>query len=345
MQRDRDGATLIRLNHLFCKSTDRRLYRLFFKPYTEKLFGIAGDKIAVEWARRKVRLAGPLDSLRKGTKTKFPYFYYPLRGGYGSIPGALYQAVQDHVRLGSRVVSLDTDADRITSITYEQAGRTSTIPVDYVVSTLPLTLTARMLGQSVALAFRKVDAVYLWIKRPFVSDYHWLYFIDSDVAINRLVEFKNMSSIDAPSDTSVVCAEVTQDHPDVIGQVVADLTRIGYIQRDEILDTQVVREEFAYPVYDQAYMQTLQQARETLGRFQNLRIVGRAAEFEHREVDDNFAAASEMVKGLMDEIKPAPIEVRAAAPTFPSLSRVSAVVLAWNNYEDTRECLESIRKS
>ena len=62
----------------------KALYRQFFQPYTEKLFGLQGNDVSVEWARKKVRLANPLDGLREESKIKFDYFYYPIQGGYGA---------------------------------------------------------------------------------------------------------------------------------------------------------------------------------------------------------------------------------------------------------------------
>lgn len=331
------------------KRYGRGLYDYFFKPYTEKLFGIPGDEISVLWARQKVRLANPLDSLRENTKTKFQYFYYPIQGGYGAIANRLFEEIQDHVYLNTTVKNLVLDHDLIKSVQYEKDGETFDEPVDAVISTLPLTITGKMLGYALPLKFQKVDSVYLLINRPFLSDNHWIYFMDEEVAINRMVEFKNMSPVDTPDRTSVVCAEVTQEHADVIQKVIDDLIRVGLVQRSEIIDSKVIREEFSYPVYNSSYANLLQEAEELISQYKNIFTVGRAAEFKHREVDDNFAAASEAItkiatqfaftekKEVQMEIKPAPEE--------KALPMVTAVVLAWNNYEDTHECLETILAS
>ncbi len=212
----------------------RSLYRLFFKPYTEKLFGIAGNQISVLWARQKVRLANPLDTFRENTKNKFQYFYYPLRGGYGAISNSLFDKVKEKVQLEARVISFERQGGRISSVTYEQGGQRHELPVENIISTLPLSLTGQLLGHSFPLQYQKVDAVYLLINRPLASDYHWLYFIDEDVCINRMVEFKNMSSVDTPPGTTVLCAEVTQNHDNVLDKVTSDLIKIGLITREDI---------------------------------------------------------------------------------------------------------------
>jgi GT2 family glycosyltransferase/protoporphyrinogen oxidase len=320
------------------------LYNYFFGPYTEKLFGIPGDEISVLWARQKVRLANPLDNLRENTKTKFQYFYYPIRGGYGAIANRLFEEIREHVVLNARVTGFDIQDDIITNVHYVKDGCQLESPSDAVISTLPLSITTKMLGHTFNFQFQKVDAVYLLINKPFLTDYHWIYFMDSDVSINRLVEFKNMSPVDTPGDKTVVCAEVTQPHIDPINRVIDDLHRVGLIQYHDVLDSKVVHEKFAYPVYTHDYDIILNEVQQVLNQYQNLYNVGRAAEFRHREVDDNFASAIQTVdqitKGMPEVARE--LEMREKAPGKAEKPVVYAVVLAYNNYQDTHECLESL---
>ncbi|MCC6956971.1 MAG: glycosyltransferase [Anaerolineales bacterium] len=324
------------------KRYGKSLYRIFFQPYTEKLFGITGDEISVLWARQKVRLASPMDHFKENSKTKFQYFYYPIRGGYGTISQKLYHDIEEHVKLEALVTELEIDQNKISAIRYVQDGVEYHEPVDFVISSLPLSLTCRMLGHNLQLGFQKVDAVYLLINRPLVSDNHWFYFTDSDVCVNRLVEFKNMSSVDTPEDRSVICAEVTQHHQDVAQKVVEDLTRIGLVKKDEVLDTLVVRENFAYPVYNQEYDVVLKEAQDIIRRYENLYLVGRNAEFRHREVDDNFAAAIEVTNSIVKASQREPIDVKAMIEPSPTNPLVYVVILTFNHYEVTQECLASV---
>ena len=332
------------------KRYGKGLYDYFFKPYTEKLFGIPGKEISVLWARQKVRLANPLDSLRENTKTKFQYFYYPIQGGYGAIAEHLYSEIRENVRLNTSVSGLETQGQQITAVQYESDGQAYSEPVEAVISTLPLTITSRMLGHTLPLQYKKVDSVYLHINRPLLSDHHWIYFVDDSIAINRMVEFKNMSAFGTPENTTVVCAEVTQEHEDVINKVISDLERTGMLDRNEILHTNATREEYAYPVYNLNYENVLNDTQEKLGKLENLYTVGRAAEFKHREVDDNFAAASQMVSEISTRL--APVErkeihmvEKSGAKESQLVPRVTAVILAWNNYADTHECLETLLAS
>jgi GT2 family glycosyltransferase/protoporphyrinogen oxidase len=325
----------------------KSLYGYFFKPYTEKLFGIPGDEISVLWAQQKVRLANPLDNLRENTKTKFQYFYYPIRGGYGAIVNRLNDEIHSHVQLDTTVTGFEKSNNLLSRVIYQQNGIEQSIDVDAVVSTLPMSLSARLLGNTLKLQFQKVEAVYLWVNKPLLSDLHWIYFIDDSISINRMVEFKNMSRVDTDPDTTVVCAEVTQQHENVIGKVILDLERAGLLKQSEVLDSMVVRENFAYPVYNRDYEKVLSSAQAFFGQFENLYLVGRSAEFRHREADDNFEAAIETVEKITQLIPGKMIgEKPVLKEELESLTPpVYVVLLTFNHFEDTSECLKSLLTS
>ncbi len=322
----------------------RAMNDFVFRPYTERLFGIDGEQIDIAWAKEKVRLSGPLDILRESSKKKFSYFYYPVRGGYGAIADALYRSVQPQIRLNCAVKSLEVRSGRITAIQSERDGRAERDEFDNVISTLPLTVLGRMLGQEFQLGFRAVNAVYLYVNRSLVSDNHWVYFMDERCNINRMVEFKNMSPVDCPQDYSVLCAEVTAESPDLVERVIDDLETSRLLCRDAILDTTVKREQFGYPVYTQEYQQTVERARDYLNQFNNLYLVGRSAEFEHKEIDDNFTTAVRVVGELARQSQPIPVDVTRSEPMSVSSEQplVYAVILTYNHVEDTLECLQSL---
>ncbi len=131
--------------------------------------------------------------------------------------------------------------------------------------------------------------------------------------------------------------------------MIADLERIGLVRREEVLDSMVVQEKYAYPVYDDIFDSTMQTAQQTLSQYSNLHLVGRAAEFRHREVDDNLVSAIETVRTIVERM-PARAEMPAISlgeerVPMPEAARqpiVHAVILTFDHYEDTHECLESV---
>ncbi len=317
-----------------------------FSPYTVKMFGIPPEQISVEWARKKVRIAGPLDVFKPGSKKKFNYFYYPAEGGYGVIPDRLYTEVKDHVRLSAQVSSFAFEDGNIKSVSYRQNGAQQTATGDIFISTVPLTDLCRMLGHDSSLTYRPVSAVYLLMNKPQTSPYHWIYFMDGDVTVNRLCEFKNLNHSLGPDNTNVICAEVT-DHnpPDVVEKVIKDLIGSGLITRDDILDTNVVRRDHSYPVYRCDYEQDVDAAEKFLARFNNLRSVGRAAQFEHMEVDDCFSAATQLVREIIAETKTSPEVLHTKRSDLSVEPKLAVVVASLESADDTLACVQSVAAS
>jgi GT2 family glycosyltransferase/protoporphyrinogen oxidase len=314
------------------------MFDTFFRPYTEKLFGIKSADISPVWAENKVRLINPFRGKRQNTRNTFSYFHYPIEGGYGAIIDTLYQQVESHVLLNCPVTGIVTDEKRICGIEYQQDGKKEFYPCDTVISTLPLSITARFLGTSLDVSYRKVASVYLWIDKPQVMDYHWVYFTPDDIAMNRMVEFKNLNPGNYPSDTSVLCAEVTQQHEDVEEKVIQDLVRTGLIERTDILDTKVISEMFGYPVYRVGTEAKVARVKAVVDAYHGIYLVGRAAEFIHREVDDIFARA----KTVADLVSQQKITTPVKALSEMEKRKICITVLNFNNFEDTAECLKSL---
>lgn len=317
----------------------KTMLEAFFKPSTEKLFRIPADEISVLWAERKARLVNPFKKMDGKSRKYFAYFYYPLEGGYGSICDAYYKHIQSDVFLEAKVTGINTDNKRVTAIQYEHQGVLKSYDCDQVISTLPLTLTGKLLGIDIPLSYQKVDAVYLLIDRPEAGPYHWVYFIDNDISINRMVEFKHMSRFNTPTDISVLCAEVTSEEPDPISRVISDLVRSGYVQAEDVLDSMVVREDYAYPVYKVGYEKIVDDAFAKIKQTYGIHILGRGAEFIHREVDDIIGASKQLVAEILMADRGQEVKMVTEDETPET---VAIVVLTYNNVADTLECLGSL---
>lgn len=139
-------------------------------------------------------------------------------------------------------------------------------------------------------------------------DYHWVYFIPDDISINRLVEFKNLNQRKVPSNTTVICAEVTQISSNVITKVTKDLVNVGLIKESQILDSKVVSEAFGYPVYEIGIEDKVQKAKENMQKYESLLLLGRSAEFIHREVDDIFRQAKHVAESITKQVTTKPTE-------------------------------------
>lgn len=325
------------------------LDEFFFAPYTEKLFGIEAANVSVEWARRKVRIGGLLSFLRESSKKHFSYFYYPVQGGYGAIVDRLYQDVKEQVLLEAEVCRLEHSDNRIQRVVYRQNGREVNEQFSHVISTVPLPVLGDLLGEDLFLPYRGASAVYLLVDRPLLTQYHWIYFIDRSVVVNRMAEFKNLSPVEQPTDRTVLCAEVTNCDRDVAERVIADVVATGLLTPADVLDVMVERYDFAYPVYDRRWEAAKSRVQSRAGRFANLHGLGRSAVFEHWELDDAYAGAVRLAGQLtreMQAVRPMVGVLAEEGATMAPSDRplVYAVVLTYNNVSDTIECLRSIQQ-
>jgi protoporphyrinogen oxidase len=189
----------------------RGLYDFFFEPYTKKMFGASPAEISVVWGREKLRSSGLLDAIKRQSKTFFHTFWYPTTGGYGTICDEMVKRTNGDILLSAPVTGLRYNGDRVDAVRYQQDGEERVFECDRVFSTIPATVLARMFGASLDLRFKAIQLVYLHIAKPFAMPYHWVYWGDGDVVINRMAEFKHFHPDLPHSDRTVLCAEVTVD--------------------------------------------------------------------------------------------------------------------------------------
>lgn len=135
-----------------------RLYRTFFKQYTEKVWGVPCREISAEWGAQRIKglsvtkafahaLTSPFrnafDTSQKETETSLiERFLYPKRG-----PGQMWEEVArlvalrgGDIHLNHRVVGIDRTGFEITAIKVRDEGNASvrTIPCDQFISTIPV---------------------------------------------------------------------------------------------------------------------------------------------------------------------------------------------------------------
>ena len=201
-----------------------RLYRTFFKDYTEKVWGVPCEEISAEWGAQRIKglsvakaithaLASPFrnssDAAQKGTETSLiERFLYPKFG-----PGQMWEEVARRVatlggavHLRQRVVALEHVAGKIVSVDVldETTGAVRRMACDYFLSTVPVKDLVAMLkpedsriSQVAAnLPYRSFMTAGLLLRsmrgRPTPTD-NWVYIQEPDVRIGRLQIFNNWS--------------------------------------------------------------------------------------------------------------------------------------------------------
>jgi protoporphyrinogen oxidase len=295
------------------RNLGRTLYDLCFGIYSERVWGLPTSQISSKQAQRVAKLNLKNVILRTlGIKadptTYFTKYMYPRKGIsvlFENMAAAVRSA-GNCVCLESPVVRLEREDDRIARVVYTRNGREETITCRGVLSTLPLPQLVDMmrpaLPPSVAahaarLRYRSLKLIYIALKRPQLTDYHWVYLLDSQFRVNRISEQKNVSAGMVPADRTILCIELSCwcDEPvwhasadEVYRIALADMMKMGYGVTEGEVDAYYVADiATAYPVYELNFEDHLIPVLEGVHAVPNLLTLGRHGLFLNNSMDDN----------------------------------------------------------
>ncbi len=306
-----------------------RLFQIFFKTYTEKVWGMSCDEIAADWAAQRIKgldlataiLDGLKRSLRIGrkpnssgdaVKTLIESFQYPRRG-----PGMMWQAAARRIAaqggrilMGRELVALEFDAG--TDCWRIEVGRADGACESYtarhVVSSAPLRdLVARIkptpisLLHARALRYRDFLTVALMVRKDELFPDNWIYIHDPSVKVGRVQNFRSWSPEMVPAGMSCLGLEYfcfegdglwNAPDGDLIELAKTEVAKIGLVRADEVVDACVVRQAKAYPVYDESYRHNIATIRLDLeGSYPTLHLVGRNGMHRYNNQDHAMMTA------------------------------------------------------
>jgi protoporphyrinogen oxidase len=314
----------------------QRLFRIFFKTYTEKVWGMSCKDISADWAAQRIKglsLASaiinalvpkrkPKDK-SKVIKTLIDTFRYPRKG-----PGMMWQACAEKVQaaggtilMGEKVVGCAYDAQQeLWTLTHtDGSGQRHTTSAQHVISSAPLrelamnlkpALTAEAIEAASRLKYRDFLTTVLILKDKHVFDDNWIYIHDPSVRVGRIQNFKSWSPEMIP-DPSMCCYGLeyfcfegdgvwTSPDADLIELGKRELEQIGLGAAADIVDGCVVRQSKAYPVYDDDYAANVDTVRRELDqRFPTLHLVGRNGMHKYNNQDHAMMTAMLCVKNII----------------------------------------------
>ena len=307
----------------------RRLYNIFFKTYTEKVWGIPCNKIGAQWAAQRIKglsLVTAVWNMLRGNrgggdqiKTLIEEFEYPRLG-----PGMMWEAFAadvdrngGRVELKSDVVCLRHDGKTITSVDYRKDGVVTRIPAESVLSTMPLReLIAKLdppppaaiVAAANRLNYRDFITVALVIDAPDLFPDNWIYVHDPQVKLGRIQNFKNWSPEMVP-DPQKSCLGLeyfcfegdglwTTPDEELVRLGTREVAQIGLLGGGTVIDGTVVRMPKAYPVYDEGYETAVEEVRKYLAQFSNLQVAGRNGMHKYNNQDHSMVTAILAVDNL-----------------------------------------------
>jgi protoporphyrinogen oxidase len=306
----------------------RRLFKIFFKTYTEKVWGMSCRDISADWAAQRIKdlslVSAIVNSLlpqkasrpnKQHIKTLVNTFRYPRRG-----PGMLWTACAERVAamggeilLGRRVTRCQWDkADGLWTIDAQGGdGKTHTIQAQHLISSASLrqlaqslspSLSERALNAARSLKYRDFLTVSLIVKDRGIFQDNWIYIHDPGVRVGRIQNFKSWSPEMVPSPElncyglEYFCFEGdglwSSSDETLIELATSELVQIGLASAEDVLDGCVVRQAKAYPVYDDAYAEHVAVLRAELEEhFPTLHLVGRNGMHKYNNQDHAMMTA------------------------------------------------------
>jgi protoporphyrinogen oxidase len=315
------------------RNLGRTLYDLCFGIYSARVWGLPTSQISSKQAQRVAKLNLKNIILRTlGIKadpaTYFTKYMYP-RKGISVLYENMSAAARKNgacVRLESPVVRLERDpstgsgqAGPIRRVVYRHEGSEQTIECGGVLSTLPLPalvdliqppLPRAVIEHAKKLRYRSLKLIYIALKRPQLTDYHWVYLLDEHFRVNRMSEQKNVSIEMVPGDRTVLCIELScwREEPvwrasdeEIYRIALDDMMQMGYgITESEVEDFFVTDIPTAYPVYELNFEEHLIPALEGVHAVPNLMTLGRHGLFLNNSMDDNVLLGMKVADQIAD---------------------------------------------
>ncbi len=305
----------------------RRLFETFFRPYTEKVWGMRCEEIGAQWAAQRIHglslRAAIADALRRGSggqRTLVTRFHYPRLG-----PGMLWERMRREIEerggrvlLRHRLASIRHAGGRIEEVTANGPDGPVRLAASAVVSSVALrdlvpaldpALPAAALSAARSLRYRDFLVVTLVLDGPDPFPDTWLYVHDPGVRAGRVQNFRAWSPDLVPApDRSCVGVEyfcsVGDDlwrRPDaeLVALAASELGALGLAGGRGVVEGHVVRMRDAYPVYDGRHVERLSIVRRALAALSNLQVAGRNGMHRYNNMDHSLLTGLLAARNLL----------------------------------------------
>ena len=307
-----------------------RLYRIFFKTYTEKVWGIPATEIKADWAAQRIKnlslgkaILGAFNLRKKNSKdvtSLIEEFQYPKYG-----PGMMWENCATKVaELGSttslnhKVAKISKSSDGRYSVQVEKQEISETITAETIISTMAITQLVQILDPlpsvevleaAAKLKHRDFLTVALVVPERFSFPDNWIYIHQANVKLGRVQNFGSWSPYLVKEGLTCLGLEYfvnegdetwTAADVDLIELGKKELATLGLVEIGSVINGYVVRQPKAYPVYDADYENSLATLRDYLAsEWVNLFSVGRNGMHRYNNQDHSMLAAMVTVDNLL----------------------------------------------
>ena len=302
----------------------RRLFNLFFKSYTEKVWGVPTTEIRAEWAAQRIKGLSFWSAARDAffgdgdqkVKSLIKEFNYPRYG-----PGQMWEEMTDRIRslggevlLESPVEALHLEDGRIAEVVVNG----ETMEAENVISSLPLRNAVGLVDPSApeevtvaarGLRYRDFLTVALVLEGEDLFPDNWIYIHVPEVKVGRIQNFRSWSPwmVPDPSKASVgleyFCFQGDDlwdaTDEELVELATSEIHQLGLADRSKVERGFVTRVPLAYPMYDADYKERVATIRAWLDTFSNLQQVGRNGLHRYNNSDHSMLSAMRAVDNVL----------------------------------------------
>lgn len=318
----------------------KKLYSIFFKTYTEKVWGMPCDEMSADWAAQRIKglslWSAVIDGVKRSlglnktpndgqaAKTLLESFRYPRLG-----PGMMWDAAKRHIEAsGKGRVLMGHALERLAkigpndegfdwSMSASGPGGSATIRAKDVISSAPMRELAKRIHplpqstlQADKLRYRDFLTVALMVKSEDLFPDNWIYIHDERVQVGRVQNFRSWSPEMVP-DEDMACVGLeyfcfegdglwSSADEDLVAQATREMEILGLCDPAKVITGAVVRQEKAYPVYDDEYEANVDaMRREIEEKHPTLHLVGRNGMHRYNNQDHAMMTAMLTVDNIL----------------------------------------------
>ena len=307
-----------------------RLYRTFFKTYTEKVWGVPGTELKADFAAQRIKtlslgkaIGNALMPKRGGTDVTslIEEFQYPRFG-----PGMMWERCRElvesgggHVRMASPVTKVYRRSGGAYAVGYTDGTGESVADASHVISSMPYSALVRameppapaaVLEAAGDLHYRDFLTVALVVPQHAGFPDNWIYVHYPGVKVGRIQNFGSWSPFMVKDGRTCLGLEYfvfegdelwDADDDTLIRMATDELAVLGLVERSDVERGFVVRMPKAYPVYDEGYQQAVETIRAWLAKeVPNVHAVGRNGMHKYNNQDHSMYTAMLTVENIVD---------------------------------------------
>ncbi|MFT4599978.1 MAG: protoporphyrinogen oxidase [Arenicella sp.] len=309
----------------------KRLFGIFFKTYSEKLWGISCKDLDEDFAAQRIKKLSLFSAVwnamfpgkKNKHKTLVDQFAYPLDG-----TGMVYERMKDKIEAQGGKVHLNTPVKKVnckdSKVDSLELMNGETKAYDHIISSMPIThlmknmdeVPQEVIDANSELKFRNTILVYLKVEGVDVFPDNWLYVHANDLEMGRITNFCNwVPEINKGQQSTIVVAEYwaydtdeiwKKSEADLIELGKSELRQTGLIKDLEISDGHIVKIPKCYPVYATGYKIPLKKVEAHLSTIDGLSVIGRYGAFKYNNQDHSILmgilAAENIAEGATNNL-------------------------------------------